>query len=463
MHLLDFFLFGQGIYSEISQGDLAAAKDFLNRIARLNSVRTLDRSLYHYMAALVAWYQGDFTLSIEHGNQAVSFSEDTACPFTVALCRIERGVTLFDMKRYKEAEQDLAIALSLMRGLTHVEFLCHVFKAWFALEQGDEAQGVSELRLAFAIGARHNYVNFSRWRPEMMSLFCAKALEQGIETEYVLGLIRRRNLTPPANTRSSESWPYPIKIYTLGGFRIIKDGKPIEFSGKVQQKPLELLKALITLGGANVNFEQLADVLWPDADGDLAYQSFEAALHRLRKLIGNDKTIQRQGGAIAINRRYCWVDIWAFGKLHEEMEAFMKRCEGKEGVSSDGNDIKLASSLARKVFELYKGRYLAGDSEKAWLIAYRERLKNRFVHMASKAGNYLERGEEFDKAIDCYRGILDTDPALEEFYQRIMVCCRSAGNPALGISFYKQCRRILFSSLGDVPSPKTEEIYKTLL
>ena len=65
-----------------------------------------------------------------------------------------------------------------------------------------------------------------------------------------------------------EEWPYPIKIYTLGRFEIIRDDEPLHFSGKEQKKPLELLKALIAFGGRDVPEERLTDALWPDADGD---------------------------------------------------------------------------------------------------------------------------------------------------------------------------------------------------
>ena len=65
-------------------------------------------------------------------------------------------------------------------------------------------------------------------------------------------------------------------------------GKQLEHSGKSQKKILELLETLVILGGRNVPSIQLTDILWPDVDGDLAKQSLETALHRLRKLLGKE-------------------------------------------------------------------------------------------------------------------------------------------------------------------------------
>jgi len=43
---------------------------------------------------------------------------------------------------------------------------------------------------------------------------------------------------------------------------------------KGSTKPLAMLKALIALGGKEVEEEQISDILWPDADGDMAHQSW---------------------------------------------------------------------------------------------------------------------------------------------------------------------------------------------
>ena len=76
-----------------------------------------------------------------------------------------------------------------------------------------------------------------------------------------------------------------IKIYTLGRFSLISNGKPMKFIKKAQSKPLLMLKALIALGGREVRKEQIADALWPDADGDISVRSFDTTLYRLRKML----------------------------------------------------------------------------------------------------------------------------------------------------------------------------------
>ena len=59
----------------------------------------------------------------------------------------------------------------------------------------------------------------------------------------------------------------------------------------------------------------MTDALWPEAEGDAAHVSFNTTLHRLRKLIENEKTIQLREGRVTLDRKHCWVDVWAFERV----------------------------------------------------------------------------------------------------------------------------------------------------
>ena len=82
------------------------------------------------------------------------------------------------------------------------------------------------------------------------------------------------------------------KNYALGRFEIVKEGTPLRFNGKAQQKPLAMLKALIALGGRNVSEFHIAEALWPDSDGDMQHQSLATTLYRLRQILGEKEMIE---------------------------------------------------------------------------------------------------------------------------------------------------------------------------
>ncbi len=156
------------------------------------------------------------------------------------------------------------------------------------------------------------------WLPKMMTRLCMQALQTEIEVPYVQRLIRQRALIPDQPPWHLAHWPWPLKISMLGDFRLEKDGQPLRFSGKVRQRPLTLLKALIAFGGRGVYEEQLTDVLWPDAEGSVGHQSFATTLHRLRQLLGHEQAVLLQGGQVSVDPRYCWIDTWVFEHLLEQ-------------------------------------------------------------------------------------------------------------------------------------------------
>jgi hypothetical protein len=135
--------------------------------------------------------------------------------------------------------------------------------------EAGETQRVSE-RLAPVLGeyrAQGQFV-FMRSRPDLAARLANHALQHGIETEYVRTLIERSALVAPAD--AGPAWPFRLRVRVLGGFELVRDGESVTFTGKAQQRPLDLLKLLVALGGTNIDGQQLMAALWPDADGAAA-------------------------------------------------------------------------------------------------------------------------------------------------------------------------------------------------
>lgn len=66
--------------------------------------------------------------------------------------------------------------------------------------------------------------------------------------------------------------------------------------------------------GQKVPASRLADMLWPDAEGDKALQNLKVALHRLRRLgcrEGDEPVnwVHVKQGRVSLVRGLCWVDV----------------------------------------------------------------------------------------------------------------------------------------------------------
>jgi DNA-binding SARP family transcriptional activator len=286
-----------------------------------------------------------------------------------------------------------------------------------------------------------------------MIRLCTRALEHGIEVDYVRSLIRERGLMPEDPPAATDAWPWPLKIYTLGRFDVVKDGKPLALGAGGKRKPLELLMALIALGGSGVSQTKLTDALWPEVEGHLAQQTFEITLHRLRKLIGQEPALVLKDGKLSLDARHCWVDSWACEHLLDRIERALHESPARP------EDV---DRLARKLLALYQGPFLATEAEQPWLLTPRERLRSKFLRLFGALGRHWEADGKWDRAANGYLQGLEVDPLAEELYRSLMRCYRQQGRPAEARAVYARCCNTLKTILGVGPSPQTETLRRAI-
>jgi DNA-binding SARP family transcriptional activator len=457
-HVLDRQMFVECAVAALTNGDSAMAERYLHKISpTLDKLARCDRTSYHYVSALNCLATGNLPLAYSHQEEGLELAIGTGMPLFEAICRLLSAQVLHERGEYKTAQEHVARSLKLAREgkARFVEYMGLLGEAQFDFEGGKEQKGRNALSKALALGREYGYVNTITWRPGVMARLCAKALEAGIEVEYVQQLIRKRGLIAEKPPLELEQWPWAVKIFTLGRFGFLKDGQPIKFTGKAQRKPLELLKALIALGGREVSEEQLTEALWPDAEGDAARQALSTTLHRLRHLIGHEKAIHRHEGKLTLDSRHCWVDLWAFQRLLARAET------ATSSAMRDGRAWGEASQWTDRALYLYRGPFL-GDHDVSWAAAVTDRLRRRLIRQLGELGKHWEAQRDWPKAIGCYEKALEAEPRAEEFYRRLMAFYSLLGRRAEGLEVYQRCCRALDATMGVVPSPETEAIHSSL-
>ena len=281
-----------------------------------------------------------------------------------------------------------------------------------------------------------------------MLRLCVKSLEVDIEVDVVRKLIKHLNLRPDKSATMLESWPWPIRIYTLGGFSVEIDGQPLQFVGKTQKKPLDLLKALIAFGGHNICQEILAETLWPDAEGDDAQHTLAITLHRLRKMIGHEAITQFQG-QLSISPEHCWSDLRSF--------EYYLTAAANELARDHLNE---AWHFTQKVLQLYKGAFLVNDSVSYWKLSISESLRRKLLHHIDAICTRLCQNEHYEQAMEGYLKGLDIDDLQEHFYRGLIYCHIQLGQEAEALSVYKECFTLMFAALGHPPSAETAALIK---
>jgi two-component SAPR family response regulator len=246
---------------------------------------------------------------------------------------------------------------------------------------------------------------------------------------------------------------YPLHVYTLGRFSVFRGIGPIRFARKAQHRPLELLKVLVALGGREVATDQLAMALWPESEGDEAYNAFEITLHRLRKLVGVDKALVLSNGLLTLDNQLCWVDVWAFEQIAGQAETLLI------SPQPDPNELAILSS---RLLALYHGHFLGRETPEPWSISLRERLRSKFLRHLVDVARHWEKIGQHETAIQYYQKGLEVDDLAEIFYQRLMVCYQQLGRRSEALAVYRRCRSTLSLILSISPSPATEAIHRRL-
>ncbi len=459
VHMVDPYLLGHATTAALNLGEMKTAEAFLERMATCVNAYDWAATFYHLLRAWALLIKGDPLSAFPQTELSLEYAVKAGVPQTEAYCLFGCTLVLHELKREPEALDHLARGRDIAHRLAApiIEFMCLLAEAKLAFDNGDELAGLESLRKAFSIGRSKGFACTPFWMPSMMAELCRRALDEGIEIDYALYLIRKRNLMPDPPPVDCQRWPWAIKVYTLGRFEIEREGKVLQFSGKVQKRPIEMLKVLIANGGSGVSEELISDCLWPDAPGDAAHSSFTTALSRLRRLLGIEKAITVQEGKISLNPRYCWVDVSAFERIH----VFLDKTFEQENAAFHDRDSR-AFRLAENALSLYRGHFLPADEGESWSISRRERLRARFSRLVSLVGDHFENTRQWKIASEYYRRGLDIDDASEEFYQRLMICNRELGLYSNAVEVYKRCKKLLATKLGIEPSPKTEAIYRNL-
>ncbi len=442
-HLWDFMLAGQGAFAAATSGDPDVAGAYLRRMnASISRERRLDGVHYHFACFHEATRRDDRNAMREHAHAGLACAIEAGVLWGEVYTRPALAHSLFLDGDVAGARRELAATMRIARriGCSNARYYVHELEAQFAGAQGDVNGQLVAVSSLFRVMREQGFVNSAWWRSAPMARLCLFALEHGIETDYVRRLIQRRALRPEGSAARLEIWPWPLRIRTFGRFEIEVDGEPLRFTGKVQKRPLELLRALVAFGGTAVHEAQLTQALWPDAEGDDAHNAFVTTLQRLRKMLAHRDALRLQEGKLSLDRQLCHVDAWAFESVDPAAVGF--------------EDLRRATSL-------YRGAFLAGD-EAVWAIAPRERLRARFVQMATALARQHGLQHREEQAIACLEGALQVDDTVEAFYRQLMTLQASLGRLADVQSTYRRCRQVLDSSLQVRPSPSTEALLKEL-
>ena len=451
-------LLAHGIAVHLEIGELETAARLLAELEfDLAHSRRLDRCLYHSLSAWSCMLRGDAQSAYQHQRTALKVALEVGSPFYEVVSRLGWAQVLAACGDKRKSEAQVRRVTGILSNMNSrlLEFMMYLTSAQIDLESGRQTSGLQVLRTAMGLGREYGFTHALWWQPKAMARLCAHALAAGIEVEYVKHLIRVRRLTPAEDSLTMIAWPWPFKLFTLGKFHLLKDDQLQTFAGKAQNRPLELLKVLVALGGKEVRAEQLAETLWPHVDGDYAHASFTSTLHRLRRLLGVDAAVVLQDGRVTLSPSYFWADTWTFEQALGQVDAELAE-------SPTLNEDSRLTKSAEQLLELYQGPFLEDESEQACYIAFREQARSKFLRYMSKLIQRWEAAEQWDHVVSYYERAIEVDNLCEGFYRQLMLFYQKRGRSAEAREVYDRCRKTFSALLKANPSPEITAIYESI-
>jgi len=340
-------------YEDQVSGNYNGAKATLDQLkVLLNPLRSMDRAQFHLSSTLFHLMKLEGRDAARHARLAMESANKLGSPFFRDHWKWYCAAGLAANDELDEAEAWMNQCVEHASGTyneRHMSGMLAVL-AFISIRRGDLAVASSRIQQMLDTARKNGTETFIRMTLGLKDVVLRSAFRMAVDPSYVRQLILSFGV--PADSDSTEDWPWRLRIYTFGAFRILRDDVPLTWSQKTPKKPLTLLKALIAFGGQRVPATKLQDTLWPDQEGDMARSAFDVALHRLRKLIGIPGLIEYVDGVISIDRRYVWTDVWC--------------------LLSDADE---GSTISRNARTLYCGEFLAEDRDESWSAPLRDRIR----------------------------------------------------------------------------------------
>ena len=414
-----------------------------------------DASVHDFQRGLLMLLEADWAAAHRLMRSAAARGRESGWPQLAHTAMLGHALAATQVGACDEAEVTLTSVVQhpFHAACVYHHWLAALIESHLAERRGQRERALQALARAFALGREHGY-DFGPMVyacGDMMPRLAALALEHGIDDEFARRLIRRHAL--PAPSGAGERWPWPLRVSCLGGFVLQAGTRSFAPSRKESRKALDLLKLTIALGPAPVRVERLAGLLWPEAEGDAAQNSFDNTLHRLRKRVGESQLLLH-AGALSLDPASCWTDV-------AELMACLQQIDAR--VADVGTEAAALMPLAQRAITLYQGDFLPGDEALADVLLARHRLRAAFLRVMGQLAAGLEAHGQVESALQVCSRVLERAPLAEEIVRRLMRCLLALGRRAEALEAYRAFARQLAAVLGVRPAAETEALAESLL
>ena len=232
-----------------------------------------------------------------------------------------------------------------------------------------------------------------------------------------------------------------LDIRLIGPLEVLVDGRPLV----VDTRKAVAILAVLAAEGRPFARDELAALLWPDADDTAARGALRRTLSTMRSAIGDGPLIIDRSRVDLDRRRVC-IDL-------AQVEA--------ASHSDDRATLAAAAALAR-------GAFLAGfnlrDSPEFddWRAGRAVAAERAVMAVLDRLATVAAAGGDLPAAIDAASRRIDLDPLDESGHVRLMDLLLAVGDRSAALRQYRVCVATLGRELGVVPLASTTARYEAI-
>jgi DNA-binding SARP family transcriptional activator len=263
--------------------------------------------------------------------------------------------------------------------------------------------------------------------------------------------------SPDAGAFGDRAVVAPLRVHTLGGFRVWRDGLEVDAAAWGRDKAVQLFQFLVTQRRRRLSKEQIVDQLWPASDPEAADRDFKVALNAVQRALEPERPpraeprfIRRFGPAYGLDLAETWVDAAA---LEAEVAAGNQALPGRPDA---------AIAHFRAAATLYDGDYLPERRYEDWASFETERLQTLALGAMTRLAAMMIAENPLE-SLHLSQRVLAIDPVWEDAWRIHMQAHLALGNRALALRAWQRCVDVMEREIGLAPLPATRAVYEQIL
>lgn len=240
-----------------------------------------------------------------------------------------------------------------------------------------------------------------------------------------------------------------VRLETLGGFRLVRDGQVVAHNAWKSRKARELLKILISLRGRPAAHEMLAELLWPGQRFSDIGNGLNVLVSTVRSLLdpgrraGPDGFVTNDGNALRLN----------LDNLEIDVESFLRNATAGFRLMRDGR-YEDAVELLLRAESRYAGDFLEEDLYADWAAPLREEARLAYRQVTAHLAQHARSRGDSDGTIRYLMRSLARDPYDETTHLELVLALSSFGRHGDARRYYRgYCGRMEELGIEAAPFP----------